>query len=39
MNYPEKTEGKNNKRYFVIYLILGLITLLLVDALVLSWRL
>ncbi len=39
MNYPDKTEGKSNKRYFVIYLILGLIALLLVDALVLSWRL
>lgn len=39
MNYPVNTEGKSNKRYFVIYLILGLIALLLVDALVLSWRL
>ena len=39
MNYPEKTESKRNKRYFVIYLILGLIALLLVDAFVLSWRL
>ncbi len=39
MNYPDKTEGKSNKIYFVIYLILGLIALLLIDALVLSWRL
>ena len=39
MNYQDKAEGRSNKTYFVIYLILGLIALLIVDALVLSWRL
>ena len=39
MNYPDKAESRNNKTYFVIYMILGLIALLLVDALILSWRL
>lgn len=39
MNYTANAEGRSNKMYFVVYLILGLIALLLVDALVLSWRL
>ena len=39
MNYPDKAESRSNKTYFVIYMILGLIALLLVDALILSWRL
>jgi len=39
MDYQNEAEGKNKKMYFVIYLVLGLIALLLVDALVLSWRL
>lgn len=39
MDYQNEAERKNKKTYFVIYLILGLIALLLVDALVLSWRL
>ena len=39
MNCPDKAESRSNKTYFVIYMILGLIALLLVDALILSWRL
>lgn len=39
MDYQNDAEIKNKKKYFVIYMILGLIALLLVDALVLSWRL
>ncbi len=39
MSYPNKTERWDRKTYFVIYLVVGLIALLLVDALVLSWRL
>ncbi len=39
MNYADKSESRGNKTLFVVYLILGLIVLLLIDAMVLSWRL
>lgn len=39
MNCQTNEEKKSGKVYFVLYLILGLIVLLLLDALVLSWRL
>ncbi len=39
MNCQVRADKKSGKVYFVLYMILGLIALLLVDALVLSWRL
>lgn len=39
MDCQAKADKKSGKVYFVLYLILGLIALLLIDAIVLSWRL
>lgn len=39
MDCRDKEDDRNHRTYFVIYLILGVLVLLLIDALVLSWRL
>lgn len=39
MDCPDKAEDRISRKHFVIYLALGVLILLLVDALVLSWRL